>query len=436
MTATRTACAAFLVACGALCGFLPAPSAQAQLARLTDRDIIDAYHYMLGRWLVLRQETLDFKEGFKWNQVIHREPGGPGSASPNLDIAMSEAWVAVDETSCTLIELPDIKGRYYTVQVLNGWAEVTANINERNYPKHASGKFALCLKDAKLPLPKGVRRVDVPSRKSRVLVRIELGANPAEAIGLQKKITMKATGSPKVDKAVVEFTFGNDKLPGVEGFEKTQEILASEPDINRGMVGVQEKAIAVAKAVADPAERTRIDDAIRKRAIPAFLAAIPKMGKAVNGWMHPRAAGNWGSDYQMRSIANFTGIWTNNTKETVHIGAQGFDGNLTYLQTHPADALPGSKAHYFWSVIAVDSDKLQVLANPLNRHRLSNHSALKPNADGSLTLAFGPRQPEGVPESNWLPTQAGKRYNLTYRFYGPAKEVAGGAYHPPPLVRK
>ena len=98
--------------------------------------------------------------------------------------------------------------------------------------------------------------------------------------------------------------------------------------------------------------------------------------------------------------------------------------------------MPGSKAHYFWSVIAVDSDKLQVLANPLNRHRLSNHSALKPNADGSLTLAFGPRQPEGVPKSNWLPTQAGKRYNLTYRFYGPAKEVAGGAYHPPPLVRK
>ena len=57
MTATRTACAAFLVACGALCGFLPAPSAQAQLARLTDRDIIDAYHYMLGRWLVLRQQA-------------------------------------------------------------------------------------------------------------------------------------------------------------------------------------------------------------------------------------------------------------------------------------------------------------------------------------------------------------------------------------------
>ncbi len=53
-----------------------AVSAAAQPARLTDRDIVEAYEYMLARWLVLRQENLDFKEGFKWNQIIHREPGG------------------------------------------------------------------------------------------------------------------------------------------------------------------------------------------------------------------------------------------------------------------------------------------------------------------------------------------------------------------------
>ena len=83
-------------------------------------------------------------------------------------------------------------------------------------------------------------------------MRIELGANPAEATALQKKITMKAVGSPKPDKAVVEFTFTNDKLPGVEAFDKTAEILASEADLNKGMVGVQEKVLAVVKAAADP----------------------------------------------------------------------------------------------------------------------------------------------------------------------------------------
>ncbi|MGC1623401.1 MAG: DUF1254 domain-containing protein, partial [Pseudolabrys sp.] len=132
-------------------------SIQAQPARgISDRDIVEAYEYLLGRWLVLRQENLDFKGGLKWNQITNREPGGVDWANPNLDVVYSEAWVAVDEKSCTLIELPEIKGRYYTVQALNGWGEVTANINERNFKKHPFGRFAFCLKGAKgITLPKG-----------------------------------------------------------------------------------------------------------------------------------------------------------------------------------------------------------------------------------------------------------------------------------------
>lgn len=431
MTATRRACAALLLACGVM-WTVPAP---AQIARLTDRDIIEAYEYMIGRWLVLRQETLDLKEGFKWNELVHREPGGVDWANPNLDVVYSEAWIFVDETSCTLIELPEIKGRYYTVQALNGWGEVTANINERNYPKQPFGKFALCLKGNKAPLPKGTRRVELPSKKSRILMRIELGANPAEATALQKRVTMKAMGSPKPGKAVVELTFTNDKLPGVEAFEKTAEILASEPDINKGMVGVQEKVQAIVKAMADTAERARIDDVIRKRAIPIFLAETRKPGTAKHGWVRPRAAGNYGSDYLMRSITNLIGIWANNPKEAVYFGAVGIDGNQTFTQTWPADALPASKAKYFWSVIVVDGVQYRVVPNPLNRHLLNKQSQLQFNPDGSLTLAFAPRQPQGIPQSNWLPTPEGRRYNLTLRFYGPAKDVADGAYYPPPLVQ-
>ena len=51
-------------------------------ARLADRDIVEAYEYMLGRLLVLRQENLDFKEGFKWNEITHRAPGGVDWANP------------------------------------------------------------------------------------------------------------------------------------------------------------------------------------------------------------------------------------------------------------------------------------------------------------------------------------------------------------------
>jgi len=423
------------VVVGALAIICAATASHAQTARVADRDIVEAYEYMLGRWLVLRQENLDFKEGFKWNQIIHREPGGVDWANPNLDVVYSEAWVALDEKSCTLIELPEIKGRYYTVQALNGWGEVTANINERNFPKHPFGKFAFCLKDTKATLPKGTQRVNLPSRKSRILMRIELGANPADALALQKKVTMKATGSPQIDQMVVKPDFPNNKLPGVEGFDKTEEILASEADLNVGMIDVRDKTRAVAKAAADTSQRARIDEIIRKYAIPSFLGEIPKMGKAVNGWLHPRIVGNYRTDYLMRSVANYTGIWANNSKEVVYFAGQGLDGSQTYTQTYPKDALPNSKTRYFWSVIVVDGVDYKVIPNPLNRYLLNKQSPLKFNDDGSLTLVFAPKQPDGIPESNWLPTPTGKKYNLTYRFYGPSKDVTDGKYYPPPLVR-
>jgi len=403
--------------------------------RLADRDIVEAYEYMLGRLLVLRQENRDFKEGFKWNEIIHRAPGGVDWANPNLDVLYSEAWIALDEKSCTLIELPEIKGRYYTVQMLNGWGETTANINERNFQKHPFGKFLFCIKGATPVLPKGTLRVTLPSRKSRMLMRIEIGANPAEAIALQKKVTMKAMGKPVVEESVVKPSFTNSQLPGVEAFDKAEEILASEADLNPGMVDVREKVGAVAKAAADPTQRARIDEVIRKLAIPAFRTEILKMGKAENGWMHPRVVGNYRTDYVMRSIANYAGIWANNTKEVVYFTAQGLDGSQTFTQTFPKDALPRSKTRYFWSAIVVDDVDYKVIPNSLNRFLLNKQSPLHFSDDGSLTLIFAPKLPDGIPESNWLPTPEGKKYNITYRFYGPTKDVTDGKYYPPPLVR-
>jgi hypothetical protein len=266
-------------------------------------------------------------------------------------------------------------------------------------------------------------------------MRIELGANPTEAIALQKKVTMKATGAPQIDEAVAKFDFPNSRLPGVEAFDRTEAILASEADINLGMIDVREKARAVAKAAADPAQRSRIDEIIRKQAIPIFLGEIQKMGKMVNGWIRPRIVGNFRTDYLMRTITNYTGIWANNSKEAVYFAAQGLDGSQTFTQTYPADALPGSKTRYFWSVIVVDGTDFKVIPNPLNRYLLNKQSPVQFDDDGSLTLVFAPKLPDGTPESNWLPTPNGKKYNMTYRFYGPAKDVADGKYYPPPLVR-
>ncbi len=414
----------------------------AQPAHLSDKEIVDAYHYFLGRLLVLRQEHLDLQGTGRWNVLVHREAGGVASANPNLDVTYSEAWIAVDKGSCTIVELPAIRKRYYTVQVLNSWGETVANINERNFPQHPAGKFGLCLRGADVRLPEGTQRVELPGKKSRVLMRIELGADPAEAVKLQSQVKLYPTGKPNVEPAVEILMFENERLPRVEAFNRAEAILKSEPDTNPGMGPLPAKVRAVAKAAGDVEELKRIDEVIVKQAIPRLQQAVARLGTTKNGWSRPTTIGNYGPDYLTRTAVNLAGIWANTTREVVyfnsHVDSKGqrLNGSYVYTLSFPKSQRPESLARYFWSVTAVDSVKFQVIDNSFKRYLLNNHSKLLYNKDGSATIYFAAKLPDGVPPQNWLPTPAAQNFNLTFRFYGPRDNVASGGYFPPPLVKK
>ena len=52
----------------------------------------------------------------------------------------------------------------------------------------------------------------------------------------------------------------------------------------------------------------------------------------------------------------------------------------------------------------------------------SNDTAVQKNADGSVDVYFGPKALAGK-ESNWVPTDATRRFELLFRLYGPKKEL-------------
>ena len=118
--------------------------APARLPAPDDRTITDAYIYLLGRVLVIRQENMDRgATGFAYNTIKYNPIGEADWVNPNLDTAYIEAWFAVDHDTPVIFEVPEIKGRYYTAQILDEWGEVIANINERMFPSKPFGKFAL-----------------------------------------------------------------------------------------------------------------------------------------------------------------------------------------------------------------------------------------------------------------------------------------------------
>ncbi|AKM31326.1 hypothetical protein AB870_16140 [Pandoraea faecigallinarum] len=410
---------------------------------LTDEQISQAYIYLLGRLLIARQEQLDFRNGFHWNELVHRAPGAVDWPNPNLDVAYSEAWIAVDDSHCAVISVPKIEGRYFTVQLLDGWGETLANINERLYPGRSSGDFAFCHFDADVRLPDGTRRIDIPVKQARMLTRVALGNDWEGAIALQHRFALSSTGTVRTPDVPRTLMFDETVFPGVEAFDSANSALDSETDRNPGFREIQALARRVAGAAQMPAERARIDRVIRSRAFKELVSAgdIIGHGSLRNGWARPSVVGEYSTDYLTRTLVNRGGIWANIKPEVLYYrsskDANGneLNGDNVYTLTFPKGALPSRFATYFWSVIAVDSARFRVLPNEQKKYLLNEAAGLTYGADGSLTLYFAAEKPADAPAANWLPTPRGAKYRLTFRYYGPVDGVANGTYYPPPLVK-
>ena len=52
----------------------------------------------------------------------------------------------------------------------------------------------------------------------------------------------------------------------------------------------------------------------------------------------------------------------------------------------------------------------------------SNDTAVQKNPDGSVDIYFDPSAPAGK-ESNWVPTDPKRQFELLFRLYGPKKEL-------------
>lgn len=91
------------------------------------------------------------------------------------------------------------------------------------------------------------------------------------------------------------------------------------------------------------------------------------------------------------------------------------DGGKTYKITLPGPV----PAKAFWSFAVYDNETRSLLETDQKLAGVdSNDKNLKVEADGSVTVWFGPKAPEGQ-EANWVQTMPGKGWNTLLRLYGP-----------------
>jgi hypothetical protein len=418
-------------------------SAQTLPAKPDQSIVSEAYNYLLARALVVRQERIDQRgDGFAYNTIKYNPLGSADFVNPNLDVAYLEAWFAVDDRTPVLLEVPEIKGRYYTAQILDEWGEVIANINERTFPSKPYGKFALVGAGFTGEIPADASPIQLHSNKAKMLGRVELKDDPDGAVRLQHQFKVTALGIPRIAPPPALPMFDNKDLIGVELFDHVDALLLSALDVAPNAAEMQQKVRAVAAYAASGNEaRAAIDADLRGTIAQLRGGGSPKAPSYRNHWLCVNFAGNYGTNYRLRTIINYAGIWANGPSEVVYFGGsrdageQPLNGSNSYVMHFPADALPQQVVNAYWSVILVSLPDYRVVPNDLKRYNFNNYSPLQKEPDGSLKIAVGPKPVSGVPETNWLPSAEGKLFSLTFRAYVPKEAARKCEWTPPPLAR-
>jgi hypothetical protein len=375
---------------------------------------------------------------------------------PNFDTLYSSAWVDLTQGPVVL-SLPDTRGRYYLMPMMDMWTDVFASLGWRTTGTRAA-RYVIAPPRWTGAVPDGMRRIDAPTPYVWILGRTQTNGpqDYAAVRAIQKGYTLAplskwgdptgtpvATNDPTIDMKTPPKE-QVDTMPGLQFFTYAAELLTVNPPHL-----TDEPMIALLERVGfQPGKSLNVSalDPIMRQALAAAPAAAQQlmlqqgrgMAKIENGWqMNLDTIGVYGNNYLKRAVVAKSALGANvpddaiypfnlydNTKEPL-------DGRNAYVMHFAAGAYPPVKA--FWSITLYDSSGYPV-ANQLNRYTLSSWMPLAKNADGSMDLYIQHGDPGGARQSNWLPSPAGP-FNLTMRLYVPEDTVLYGHWVAPLVVR-
>jgi hypothetical protein len=150
-------------------------------------------------------------------------------------------------------------------------------------------------------------------------------------------------------------------------------------------------------------------------------AGIPELARAIqSGYAEPDA---YPTDLRgMIYTFGYIGIKRLGAGQFYLIAIRDKDGDpLDGARTYRLQVPPNAPVEQYWSVTAYDRQTHALIRNMNRASRASNSTEVQKNPDGSVDLYFGPAAPAGK-ETNWVPTDPLRGFELMFRAYGPRKE--------------
>src|SRR5215468_2114675 len=362
--------------------------------------------------------------------------------APNADTLYSSGFFDVDKEPWVL-SVPDMKGRYFLLPMLDGWTTVFAVPGTRTTGTGAQ-TYALTGPGWSGTIPPGVKELKSPTNIVWLLGRIYCTGTPedyAAVHALQDQLKMvplsfhgkEYTPPPsKVDPSIDMKTAVRDqvnRMDAVAFFTLLAQLMKDNPPsaadapalAKYAKIGlVPGKDFDASKLRADFAKR--IPEIAFDRIMLQFK--VNKDVQHINGWNFTTKTGLYGTDYLMRALVTAIGLGANRPQDAVYPTSlkdahdDAYDGANKYVMRFAKGELPPVKG--FWSVTMYNKDYFFV-PNPINRQSISARQNLKSNADGSVDLYIQNESPGTNKESNWLPAPKDK-FILMMRLYWPKEK--------------
>jgi hypothetical protein len=373
--------------------------------------------------------------------------------SPNSDTPYSVAFLDL-RAEPVVLSVPEVqKGRYYSVQLVDGNLYNDGYIGSRATGNKA-GSYAVVGPDWNGDTPEGVGKVfhsttpfmlviyrtqlfnakDMPN-----VVKVQDGFKVQTLSAFEGKPAPAA--APKIDflpatSAGVKthfWSYLSAALNYIPESDKDKDIRARLAQIGIGPGQTFDmKSLSPAQQQA-MVEGMKAGDA----KVDNFVATG---ATNINGWQVGSLWGDsdfYGGDWLKRAGGGKAGIYGNNAAEAVYLlgradaTGQTLDGSKhNYTITFPKGSLPPVNA--FWSVTMYYGDSQLLVENPINRYLINSPMLpdMKKNADGSLTIYIQHDSPGKARESNWLPAPNGPIY-LALRMYWPKSATVDSSILPP-----
>ena len=362
--------------------------------------------------------------------------------APNADTLYTTAWVDLGKEPWVL-SIPDMKGRYFLMPMLDGWTNVFQVPGKRTTGTKAQ-TYALTGPGWKGTLPAGVQALTSPTNMVWILGRIYCTGTPEDYKAVHEAqdafalVPLSAYGKPytpppgTVDPSVDMKTAVREQvnqLDAIAYFTLLCQLMKANPPAPADAPEIAKFAsIGIVSGQDFDASKLRADFAKRIPGVAFDRIMLQfktnRSVKHANGWNFTTKTGIYGTDYLMRALITAIGLGANRPQDAVYptslkaADGDAYDGAHKYMMRFPKGQVPPARG--FWSLTMYDA-KYFFVPNALNRYSISARQNLKANPDGSVDLYIQKDSPGAAKESNWLPAPPGK-FILMLRMYWPSEQ--------------